>query len=104
MRQWPVPTGEDERVAGLAPRLLRPSGPPSMSVAKSGEDAERFVRGRVIMMIIEDRVAPLRGPAMVRKELLEAFGGRLAFGFDRAPIEEDGQRARCSDTNHFRGG
>lgn len=81
---------QDERVAGLDLDCAAFRSAEHQR-REAPENAERFVGGRMIMMIIEDRVAPLRGPAMVGKKLLEAFGRRLPFGFDRAAIEKDGQ-------------
>src|SRR3546814_10082473 len=60
----PGPDGKKERVS--RPDLDDPpAGTAEREPCDAREDAERLMGGRVIMMIVENRVAPLRRPVMI---------------------------------------
>src|SRR3546814_11213860 len=75
----PGPDGKKERVS--RPDLDDPpAGTAEREPCDAREDAERLMGGRVIMMIVENRVAPLRRPVMIRSEEHRAGKGCVHTG------------------------
>src|SRR3546814_12879705 len=86
----PGPDGKKERVS--RPDLDDPpAGTAEREPCDAREDAERLMGGRVIMMIVENRVAPLRRPVMIGEQRLESLRGFLALGAAGAAINFDRQ-------------
>ncbi|WP_168694388.1 hypothetical protein [Sphingomonas flavalba] len=68
---------------------LATAGAAEQQRAVACRHAKCFVRGRVIIVIILDRIAPLGQLSMIAEQLLDALCSFLALGFDRVAIEQD---------------
>src|SRR5581483_8241060 len=64
---------------------------PKHDLGRAGPDAKHLVRSRVIVMKAVDAVAPLRWPAIARKERLKDRGRIVATGRERSAIEQHRQ-------------